>query len=158
VPLFSNPKTGIRINNISDGLALEEWLNANGDNFVFHPGVDQIVARIKDGVVCGGVIYTGYTGRDGSIELHLCGIHPGWITRDMIWVCFDYPFNQLGVKKIWGRVKATNQVALDLDLKFGLKVETVLKDVFPDGDLNVLSMYREDCRWLALGPRPIPIL
>ena len=150
--------SGIRINALSDGLQLEKAMNEGGQMFTLDPSNDQIVTRVKDGKVLGGVIYSGWTGYGGSVELHICGIDPHWISRDLIYVCFDYPFNQLRVKKIWGRVPASNTTALDLDRKFGMVEEHRLKDVFPDGDLIILSMYRAQCKWLALGPRPVALI
>ena len=68
----------------------------------------------------------------------------------MLWITFDYPFNQLGVKKLIGQVPSSNLKALEFDKKLGFKEEARISDVFPDGDLIVLSMRREDCRWLKI--------
>jgi RimJ/RimL family protein N-acetyltransferase len=73
----------------------------------------------------------------------------------MIWVCFNYPFVQLGCSKLFGQVPASNRKALEFDLKLGFIEEARVKDVFPDGDLIVIAMKREDCRWLKLKPRSL---
>ena len=119
--------------------------------YVFNPRCDQVISRVVDNELLGGVVYSGYTGH--SIALHFAGFDPHWIIRDMIWVCFDYPFTQLGVKKIFAPVPSSNTLALEMDLRWGFKDPVVLKDVFDDGDLIVLSMLREDCKWLKLKPR-----
>ena len=53
---------------------------------------------------------TGVSSRRGDLfELHrrvdrhaFGGWDPHWINRDMLYVVFDYPFNQLGVKRLFG--------------------------------------------------------
>ena len=125
---------------------------ARASGTVFNPRADHSISRTDDtGVLLGGVIYSGFTGE--SIGMHTAGFHPQWVNRDMLWVCFDYPFNQLGVNKIFGQVPAGNARALEFDKKLGFKEEAVVRGVFPGGeDLVVLSMDRVDCRWLGLTP------
>jgi RimJ/RimL family protein N-acetyltransferase len=114
---------------------------------------DQCIARIRDDKLMGGILYTGYTGR--SVEMHVAGFDPRWINKDILWMAFDYPFNQLEVLKVLGRVSSGNSRALDFDYKLGFVLEAVIKDVYPDGDLLVLSMYSDQCRWLKLKPRTV---
>jgi RimJ/RimL family protein N-acetyltransferase len=119
----------------------------------FNAYSDVCISRVEDGELCGGVTYTAYTG--ASIGLHVAGFRHDWVNKDMLWVCFDYPFIQLGCSKLFGQVPASNRKALEFDLKLGFIEEARVKDVFPDGDLIVLAMKREDCRWLKLKPRSL---
>jgi RimJ/RimL family protein N-acetyltransferase len=119
----------------------------------FNAHTDVCIARVENGELWGGVTYTAYTG--ASIGLHIAGFRPDWVSRDMIWVCFNYPFVQLGCSKLFGQVPASNRKALEFDLKLGFIEEARVKDVFPDGDLIVIAMKREDCRWLKLKPRSL---
>jgi hypothetical protein len=119
-------------------------------------GVDPIISRVtSEGNLMGGVIYQGYTGKGGSIGMHVGAFKPNWVNRDLLWVCFDYPFNQLEVNKIFGLTPATNKVAMDFNYNLGFTYETSVRDVFADGDMVVLSMYRKDCRWLKVKPRTL---
>ena len=118
---------------------------------VFNPRCDQVISRTIDNELVGGVVYSAYTGH--SVAMHFAGFDPNWIIRDMIWVCFDYPFTQLGVKKIFAPVPSSNKRAYEMDLRWGFSRPTVIKDVFEDGDLIVLEMLREECRWLKLRPK-----
>lgn len=118
---------------------------------VYAPTHDHCIARVKDGRLLGGVIYQGYTG--ASVEIHVAGFDPHWLSRDILWAAFGYAFIQLGCLKVIGRVQATNERALEFDLKLGFKEEARISDVYPDGDLLILTMRREDCRWLNLPPR-----
>lgn len=117
---------------------------------VFNPAVDVVIARVHNGELMGGVIYNGYTG--ASINLHVYGIHPKWANKDMLWMTFHYPFVQLGCTKVFGQIPANNKHALDFDLKLGFKIEARIADVFPGEDLIVVSMRREECRWLGIRP------
>lgn len=122
---------------------------------IFNPAADRCISREENGLLLGGTLLSGYTGKGGSISVHIAGFTPTWMTRDLIWVTFDYIFNQLGCAKLFGQVPASNQKALEFDLKMGYKVEHVIEGVFPDGDLYLVAMRREGCRWLKLKPRGI---
>lgn len=117
----------------------------------FNPACDHVISRSRNGKLLGGVIFTGYTG--SSISIHVAGFDPRWINNDMLWIVFNYPFVQLGVRKLVGQVPSCNHKALDFDFRLGFKEEARITDVFPDGDLVFLSMRPEDCRWLKLKPR-----
>lgn len=120
---------------------------------VRNPMTDACISRSEDGKLLGGVIYKDYTGF--SLSMHVAGFAPYWINRDMLWVCFDYPFNQLRCGKLFGPTSADNIQALEFNQKIGFKLDTIIRDVFPTGDMHLLSMYREECRWLKLKPRTI---
>lgn len=134
---------------VFNDLAISRAISA-GCNVPFNPDCDVSIGRVEDGRLLGGVIYNDYTG--ASISIHVASFDPNWIDRAMLWVTFDYPFNQLKVNKLFGQVPASNAQALAFDLHVGFKIEARIKDVFPDGDLILVSMYRDDCKWLKMRP------
>lgn len=136
----------IEFNNVQHGYTL-----ATAAGVPFNPAVDVVISRTKSDVLLGGVILNGYTGT--SMTAHIAGFDPRWVSQDMIWVVFNYIFVQLKCNKLFGQVAATNSKALEFDRKLGFKEEARIKEVFPDGDLIVLAMKKEDCRWLRLKPR-----
>ena len=87
---------------------------------------------------------------DKSCMMHTAAIVPNWISRDLLWACFDYPFNILKVKVILASVASTNKEALKLDRHLGFKDKAYIEDAHIDGDLVILAMRREDCRWLDI--------
>lgn len=117
----------------------------------YDPARMHCVARMRGDRLLGGVIFEGYTG--SSIELHVAGFDPRWITRDILWAIFAFPFLQLNCKKVIGRVAETNRRALELDLKLGFIEEARIRDAYPEGDLIILTMRRDECRWLNIVPR-----
>ena len=120
---------------------------------IFNPRCHQVISRAVDGVLYGGVVLTDYT--KASITMHMAGFNDKWVNRNILWAVFNYAFNQLKVNKVFGQVPESNQRALEINLKLGFLVETRVKDVFVDGDLLVVSMYRDQCRWLKLQPRGV---
>jgi hypothetical protein len=140
----------IRINDEDDGHAIAKHANCR-----FTPGKDTVIANVSDttSVLLGGGIFQDYTG--ASIQVHLAGLHPNWATRDLVWVGFDYCFNQLGCNFVFGLIPSYNSEALTLDNKLGFTEITRIPDVFPDGDLVVMRMRKEECRWLKLRPRRV---
>ena len=119
----------------------------------FNPDCDVSISRVRGGELLGGVIYQNFTHE--SIAMHVAGFSKQWLTRDLIWVCFHYPFEQLGVKRIFGQVPETNTTALHFDYWFGFKYLTKVDGVFPDGGVIVLVLEKEDCRWLKHRPKAI---
>lgn len=111
-----------------------------------------VISRVNDRYeLLGGVIFPEFTG--SSIEMHVAGFTPKWGSPDMLWVCFHYPFEQLGCKRILAFVPGDNLKALAFDHKLGFVTEAIIPDVYPKADLHVLSMTREQCRWLKIRPR-----
>ncbi len=114
---------------------------------LFIHGQHQCFARRgRDGSVLGGVIFEGYN--RASIQIHVAGFAPNWLNRLFLSIVFDYSFNQLNVKKIIGIVKESNQHALRFDLKLGFVQEARIEDMFEDGAALIISMRREQCRFL----------
>lgn len=71
-----------------------------------------------------------------------------WMTKSYLQICFDYPFNQLKLNKIIGVVDSMNTQALKFDKHLGFVEEAVIKDAGPKGDLHILTMTRQQCRFL----------
>lgn len=117
----------------------------------FNPECDHCISNEKDGRLLGGVIFQGY--KRASIGIHAAGFDTHWLDRDMIWIAFAYPFDQLGVTKLFGQIPSDNRKALDFNRKLGFIEEVRISGVYPDADLIVMSMTREQCRWLKRGSR-----
>lgn len=117
---------------------------------VYVPNMDVCIARIEGGELRGGVIYQRFNGV--SAVIHVVGAHRYWMNRDLIWVTFHYPFVQLKLKKLIGLVDSTNQPALDFNDRMGFTEEARIKDAVAFGDLLLMSMTKEQCRWLNIRP------
>jgi RimJ/RimL family protein N-acetyltransferase len=118
------------------GHAPEDWSPEGKAAIGFVDGDDIRIA----------VLYDHYN--VGSIQMHVAIDDPKYVTRRAIATVFEYPFNQLRVKKVLGMVNSENAAALTLDMRLGFKLEAIVEDVYETGDLYVLSMTREQCHWL----------
>ena len=133
-------------NNIEHGTVI-----AKEAGTFFNPACDHVIANVKNDRLLGGVIFTGYTGV--SMALHCASFDVRWFDRDMCWMTFHYPFDQLGVRKITATIPSGNLKSLLFTKKLGFVEEVRIADIFPDGDLVLVSMKRDDCRWLERGRR-----
>ena len=101
----------------------------------------------KDGDLIAGVMYDGFNG--SNISIHSRIDNPRIVPKKFYWMVFDYPFNQLNVKRLSGIVCFNNNKAQRLNEHLGFKREAVLGDYFPEGDAIVYVMRKDDCRFLG---------
>jgi RimJ/RimL family protein N-acetyltransferase len=139
----------IVLNNTDCGAAIARLAGTD-----FNPQTAISICRLRDGARLGGVLFTHYTGE--SIAMHSASWHPRWINRDMLYVAFDYPFNQLGVKRIFGQVSEDNLHARAFNENIGFRTVARIEGVFR-GNVAciVMRLDREDCRFLKIKPRNI---
>jgi RimJ/RimL family protein N-acetyltransferase len=108
----------------------------------------RFIGQEIDGEVKAVVAYDNIM--DKSCQMHTAAIVPNWISKDLLWACFDYPFNILKVKVILALVASNNTEALRLDRHLGFIDKAYIEDAHVDGDLVILAMRRENCRWLDI--------
>lgn len=120
-----------------------KWCGAN-----FIKGACSTIGLAEDGKIIAGVLYEAWNG--ANLSMHVAAEGRRWLTRDFLFACFDYPFNQLKVKRVTGLVPSMNLEAQRFDEHLGFRREAILKDAYPGGDLIIYSMFRDDCRWLNL--------
>jgi RimJ/RimL family protein N-acetyltransferase len=113
------------MNQIVIGQPVVDWMIANHDEFAFIHPVAIGVERNKK--LIAGVAFESYNG--ANINMHVLSIDKNWINKEFLWMCFDYPFNQLKVNRITGVVAETNLAARRFDEHVGFKLETTLMAV-----------------------------
>ncbi len=106
-----------------------------------------------DGKIAGGVILTNFTG--AACQSHVAGVHPRWLSRDLLWITFHYVFVQLGLKQVLVTLNAANETARRFNERLGYETVCSLKDVFPDSDMLVMSLRRDQGRFLDIQPRTV---
>jgi RimJ/RimL family protein N-acetyltransferase len=97
------------------------------------------------GNLVAGVLYEDWNG--ANIVCHIAG-EGNWATRDFLFVIFDYPFNQLKVKRITAPNDANNATSINLVTRMGFELECTLAQATPDGDLHLFRMWRDDCKYI----------
>jgi len=113
---------------------------------IFTPENSSCIGLLdKDGQLVAGVWYEAYN--KVSIMAHIA--IQGKINKEFLFTIFDYPFVQLGVNKIIGPVNSNNLDALKLSDNFGFREEARIKDAYPDGDMVLLTLTKDKCRFLG---------
>jgi RimJ/RimL family protein N-acetyltransferase len=109
--------------------------------------VATAIGNERDGELMGGVTFDGYNG--ASVCMHVASNGSRrWLTRGFLRVVFLYAFEQLGVRKVIALVPSDNEAALKFDRHVGFVDEAKIADAHPGGDILILSMTRQQCRWI----------
>lgn len=119
------------------------WVEKNGGGY-YRQGTKTIGLLNSSDELIAGVMYDYWNG--ASVYMHVA--IRSRITREFLWVCFDYPFNQLGCNVVLGLVAEENTAAQRFDEHLGFRLQTRIENAHPSGALLVYTMYRKDCRWL----------
>jgi RimJ/RimL family protein N-acetyltransferase len=118
----------------------------------YNPDCDRSIVRTADDeTILGGVIYQSYN--TASIVMSVAGFTPNWLTRDLLWAAFDYPFNQLGCERVFSLINENNTKSLEFNRKLGFKEVTRIPGMFLDGAAIITAMEETDCRWHRIRPR-----
>lgn len=96
-----------------------------------------------------GVVYEDFT--NFACTAHIVVEKPTIWLRSFLRAAFWYPFDQLGLQLMLGPVPGYNEAALRLDKWMGFKEQARIPGVYGEHDLVILSMKRDECRWLAGG-------
>lgn len=123
---------------------------SNAVSRVPNPHIDAPISVYRDGILRGGVVYSDYTRE--SVCVHVAGFVPGWLSRTFLFIAFDYPFSQMGVKRVFSQIREDNLQSLGFNKKLGFEPVAYIPGVFPDNvAMIVTKLEREDCRWLDLA-------
>jgi len=115
----------------------------------------QVISRTKDTILQGGVVFENWTGEGGTCLAHVAGFNPHWLDRDFMFIMFDYPFKQLDCRSVFVQVASKNDKSLHFTKSIGFVECARIEDVFPDDDMILLRLKRDDCRFLNIKPRSV---
>ena len=125
------------------GIPVIGWIVEKGDCFVPGSGATGL-GWVKDGKIVAGVMYEEFT--EASIHATIVVEEP--MTKGFVHKIFDYPFNQLGVDKIIVQANTSNAESVNLAKRLGFTEEGMIKGAYLDGDRIILTMTKDECRWL----------
>lgn len=125
-----------------------DWVCARTGGSGFVEGV--AIGWERDGQLIAGVLVDHYNG--ASACLHVAGDGKKWLTREFLHFVFGYVFEQLKLHVVIGLVPSWNTQALRFDLHLGFVEQCRIPAATPGGDLVILTMAREQCRWLRSVP------
>ena len=108
--------------------------------------VQAAIGWLRDDDLTAGVTYENFTGQSVTATI---AVAPGAVfPKDFLWVIFDYPFNQLGCGKMLAYIASDNWKSAKLVERLGFVKEATIADYYPDADMNIYSMMKQQCRFL----------
>lgn len=130
------------------GKGVVEWIahqTAEFGNF----GTEIGIGWQRDGRIIAGVAYANWNGP--NVECHIASDRSrNWMTKRFLWTIFDYPFNQLGVRRITVCVGEGNVESTRFVKHLGFILEAKLQGAHPTGDLQIFRMFANECRFLQV--------
>lgn len=106
---------------------------------------DTAIGWERNGELVAGVMYSDYN----KVNIQLHGRIDAYAPMKWFWTMFDYPFQQLDVKRLSAIVYSTNLKSQKLVEHLGFQREATLRNYFPDADAIVYVMLKDDCRFLG---------
>jgi RimJ/RimL family protein N-acetyltransferase len=117
-------------------------------NFEPDPTKNVWLTRLnEDGTIAAVVVYSDFSVHNCEMSVASDG-GSTWATRDFLGVCYRYPFNQLGKRRVTAVVESRNTASLRMCRKLGHVEEACLKHWFGADDGIVMRMLKEECKWL----------
>lgn len=109
----------------------------------------RAIGAVRDNRLLAVIAYNGMSKR--ACFMHSAIDDPGVIDRPFLRAIFEYPFNDLGFVSLFAMVDSENRRAMDIDLRVGFKEVNRFPGAGPDGDMVLLHMHRDDCKWIKRG-------
>jgi hypothetical protein len=104
------------------------------------------VGWLRDDDLTCGAFYENYTRRSITATI---AVAPGAVMpKEFLRAIFHYPFTQLSCEKIVALIAENNWKSQNLVEKMGFVKEAVVTDYYPEGDLFIYSMTKQQCRFL----------
>ncbi|GAB3773752.1 hypothetical protein GCM10028796_46730 [Ramlibacter monticola] len=110
---------------------------------VVPPGPGELVTMDDVAVAVG---YDQFIGR--ACCMHTVIAKPERMLRRLVHEAFEFPFVTCDCEAVIALVDSTNEAALRFDTKLGFHEIARIPHAGMDGDLVVLCMRREQCRWI----------
>jgi hypothetical protein len=117
----------------------------------YEPHNTRLLTRVTGGAIRAVVVFCDP--RRWSIEMAVASDGSSrWLSRAFLRAAFRYPFVQLGLPRVTGRIQADNLAALALDAHLGFRHEGIQRAQFGDQDAVLMGMLASECRWLGEQP------
>jgi len=106
----------------------------------------KCIGQVQDDELVGVVGFDGYN--KARVIMHVAG-EGNWCSRSLLFATFDYPFRQLGCNVVLALVPSGNANALHFNRRIGFDTIVTLQGAHPDGALILMTMRRDQCRFLS---------
>lgn len=127
-----------------DSLPIAEFVAARTG--VEHFGRYHCIGVKKDGILIGGVVINEYV---PDVRCTITGAGEGsWLSREFLFILFDYCFNQLNCKMIINTVESDNVVSVKFTEHLGFTKEYEILGAGSKENLVILTYRKADCKWI----------
>jgi RimJ/RimL family protein N-acetyltransferase len=127
-----------------DASIVGPWVSQK-TNGTWCEGRGQGIGKLVDGQLVAGVLYEDFNG--ANVVCHIAG-EGAWADRQFLAVIFDYPFNQLKVRRITVPVCGSNARSVKLVEHMGFVLESRLEQATLDSDLLLYRLFKDECKYL----------
>lgn len=103
------------------------------------------LALLGDRGLIAGVVYSHWTRFDVCASLAV----DGRLTPRYLFAIFDYPFTQVGVRRITAPIRESNLRSIRLAEHLGFRCEGLLRCAAGTESVLLYGILKEECRWLA---------
>jgi RimJ/RimL family protein N-acetyltransferase len=102
------------------------------------------IGEIKDGKLIAGIAFESQNKQAmwGHQRIDSPPSKQFWMTAA------DFIYNQAGCKRFSAVVDVNNEKAIALNKHIGFVIEATLKDAGDTGDVHIMTLWREHCRFL----------
>lgn len=112
------------------------------------PKVTCFGKKLNDRLVA-VVGYSHYNSDTKSVYAHIAGdTTVNWLTRDLLWFLFAYPYIQLKVDVIFAPVVESNIRCLKFLKHLGFIQHRQIPEVFESVNAVIMSLSKRDCQFL----------
>lgn len=126
---------------------LLNWASSRVGGIQFRPDATAIGWE-REGEIRAVVVFDSFSAADCNMHIASDGTKR-WMSKELLFAAFAYPFVQCGLRRVTGLVPAKNHAALSFDLHIGFKLEGQCRNALPDDDIIILGMTRGSCRFIA---------
>ena len=129
---------------IVSGPEVGHWV-AGKMNGSFSSATGTAIGLERDGSLVAGVMYENFNMQ--SITAHMA--ITGRLTRSFLGAIFRYAFEKCGVHKVILPISSGNVKSNKFAKKLGFIEEARIRDAAPDGDIVILCLAKNECKYLG---------
>lgn len=97
-----------------------------------------------DNDLVAGIVFDEYQPEYKTIQIHFAQEKPVMNNKSIMKDMLDYPFNKLGVQKVWFATPHKNEKLIGIAKNYGFTQEAVLARHFGDHHAVIMRMFRKD--------------
>lgn len=125
------------------------WQKVGRESPFFPHSKYEALGIEEDGEIIAGVVFDGWK-KDARCSMHCAGVGKRWLTKEFLYICFNYVFNLANCKVIINSVSSDNADSIRFTEHIGFKEVGRIKNGDGDCDLIIYALNKEDCRHLNI--------